>query len=113
MSGISTHVLDTGLGRPAADVRVTVERLDGPQEWTVLGAAHTNANGRVLDLLAGKELQADTYRLRFDTGAYFAGQERPTLYPYVEVVIAVERPEEHHHVPLLLSPFGYGTYRGS
>ena len=113
MSGISTHVLDTGLGRPAADVRVTIERLDGPQEWTVLGAAHTDAIGRVIDALAGNALEAETYRLRFDTGAYFADQERRTFYPYVEVVFTVERPEEHHHVPLLLSPFGYSTYRGS
>ena len=112
MSGITTHVLDTARGRPAAGVAVALARRSG-DDWTELGAASTDANGRVANLLpAHVTSPAGTYRLRFDVGRYFAAQGVTPFYPYVEVVFEV-RDTEHHHVPLLVSPFGYTTYRGS
>jgi 5-hydroxyisourate hydrolase len=105
MSPITTHVLDTAHGRPAAGVEVRLER--GP-DWTEIGGGATGDDGRLAEL--GSADAAGEYRLRFDTGAYFEGQ---TFFPEVTVHFTVEDPEEHHHVPLLLSPFGYTTYRGS
>ena len=103
MSQVSTHVLDTAAGEPAAGVPVTLEGADG-----VVAAATTDADGRVADL--GPELLAPgTYRLRFDTGAYGGGG---AFFPEVVVAFLVQD-EAHLHVPLLLSPFGYSTYRGS
>jgi 5-hydroxyisourate hydrolase len=111
MSGITTHVLDTARGRPAAGVAVSLA-LSGADGWTELGAAPTDADGRVADLLpAGVKSPTGTYRLRFDTGAYFATQGVAPFYPYVDVVFQI-RDAEHYHVPLLVSPFGYTTYRG-
>jgi len=112
MSGISTHVLDTAQGRPAAGVAVSLARKAG-DGWTELGAATTDASGRVANLLpAAAQPAAGIYRLRFAVGAYFAAQRTATFYPYVEVVFEI-RNAEHHHVPLLVSPFSYSTYRGS
>ena len=110
MSTISTHVLDTALGRPAAGVPVTLGREDG----TPLGAGATDADGRLRDLVpAGESLGPGVYRLRFDVGAYFAAAGREAFYPEVTVVFRLGERAEHYHVPLLLSPFGYATYRGS
>ena len=110
MSTLSTHVLDTALGRPAAGVAVTLAREDG----TTLGAGVTDDDGRVRELLpAGRPLGAGTYRLRFDVGAYFARGGREAFYPEVAVVFRVGARDEHYHVPLLVSPYGYSTYRGS
>ncbi|MGH3358284.1 MAG: hydroxyisourate hydrolase [Nocardioidaceae bacterium] len=111
MSSITTHVLDIGRGRPAADVPVRLERLDGAQ-YTELAAGSTDDDGRVDDL-GSDQLDAATYRLVFDTDAYFAATGQTGFYPEVSVAFAVADPAEHHHVPLLLSPFGYSTYRGS
>lgn len=108
---ISTHVLDTALGRPAADVTVLLERLVGDQ-WTAAGRGRTDANGRISALLEGPPL-AGTYRLTFDTGAYFAVQDTRAFFPEVGIVFEALDGEPHYHVPLLLSPFGYSTYRGS
>lgn len=102
---LSTHVLDAALGRPAAGVAVRLER-DG----AVVAEAVTDADGRVRSL---GELAAGTHRLTFDTGAYFAASGRTAFYPEVTVAFTVADPDEHHHVPLLLSPFAYSTYRGS
>jgi 5-hydroxyisourate hydrolase len=115
VSTVSTHVLDTAAGRPAAGVGVTLERLDAAGLAPVsLGRGVTDADGRLRDLLAaGAPLAAGTYRLRFDVGAYFARAGRDTFYPEVIVCFHVGAREEHYHVPLLLSPFGYSTYRGS
>ena len=114
MSGISTHVLDTARGRPAAGVAVSLARKSG-NGWTELAAASTDA-GRVGNLLPQVKDPAGTYRLRFDVGAYFAAQgagaDAAPFYPYVEIVFQI-RDVEHYHVPLLVSPFGYTTYRGS
>lgn len=111
-SPITTHVLDTATGRPAAGLAITLERRDGDR-WQPIGAGVTDSDGRVRDLLAREAFTAADYRIRFDTGAWFKKTDRDGFYPIVEVVFTVTAPETHHHVPLLLSPFGYSTYRGS
>jgi len=112
-SPITTHVLDTALGQPARGLAVKLEAQDGAGAWTELAARATDADGRVGDLMPPGSLQARTYRLTFDTGAYLRSAGRPVFYPLVVVTFAVAAPGEHHHVPLLLAPFGYSTYRGS
>jgi 5-hydroxyisourate hydrolase len=111
-SPITTHILDVSLGKPAANVAVRLARAEG-ERFTELARGTTDTDGRVTTLLAPGSLMRGTYRLSFDVGAYFAGSQRASFYPHVDVVFAVEQPEQHHHVPLLLSPFGYSTYRGS
>jgi len=111
LSGITTHVLDTSRGRPAAGVPVVLERADG-SGWDVVGRGTTDADGRARDLLTSAP-ENGRYRLTFDTGAYFRAVGEAPFYPEVTVTFAVERGDEHYHVPLLLSPFGYSTYRGS
>ena len=119
MSGVTTHVLDAALGRPAAGVPVRLERLqqadqagpDGPRA-DLVAAASTDADGRVSDLSAG-DLPRGTYRLVFDTEAYFSRTGRDSFYPQVVVVFRLNEEDQHYHVPLLLSPFAYSTYRGS
>jgi 5-hydroxyisourate hydrolase len=106
MSAVTTHVLDTVTGLPAAGVPV---RLEGEG---VAVDAHTDADGRVRDL-GPDRLRPGTYRLRFATWEWFLGQGREGFYPEVVVTFAVTDPERHLHVPLLLSPYGYSTYRGS
>jgi 5-hydroxyisourate hydrolase len=106
MSTLSTHVLDAALGRPAAGVGV---RLEGAGR--LLAEVRTDDDGRVRDVGAG--LAAGTYRLTFATAAYFAATGQQGFYPEVTVTFAVTDPGQHHHVPLLLSPFAYSTYRGS
>jgi 5-hydroxyisourate hydrolase len=114
MSGISTHVLDTSQGRPAAGVGVVLEARVVNGEWREISHAKTNADGRVSALLpAGAALTTGIYRLRFETGAYFAAAGVRAFYPHVEIVFEVHDASQHFHVPLLLSPFGYSTYRGS
>jgi len=112
MSAISTHVLDTTTGRPAAGMPVTLEKQSGGG-WHSAGQGVTNQDGRVPDLLAGTELVAGTYRLIFDTAAYFGVKRQSCFYPQVQVTFSVADPAQRYHVPLLLSPFGYSTYRGS
>lgn len=109
---ISTHVLDTARGRPATGVPLRLERLDG-REWTLIGEGETDDDGRVRGLLGGGSLSKGTWRMTFETGAWFAAEGIDGFYPIVQVVFEVTAPEQHHHVPLLLSPFGYSTYRGS
>ncbi|MET0395409.1 MAG: hydroxyisourate hydrolase [Longimicrobiaceae bacterium] len=114
MSEITTHVLDTARGRPAQGIRVVLERVEEGSAF-VLARGLTDADGRLRDLLPddGPPLEPGTFRLVFDTGRYFAGQGVQTFYPEVAVVFQVRDAGQHHHVPLLLSPFGYTTYRGS
>ena len=82
--------------------------------WKLLGKGTTNADGRIADLLPDDfGLSAGVYRLIFDTAAYFASQQLASFYPQVTIVFKIEDPAQHYHVPLLLSPFGYSTYRGS
>ena len=113
MSQITTHVLDISTGRPAAGVPVILEIEKSPGEWSELGRGATDGNGRLGDLTAPGSLKEGMYRLTFDTRAYFSGRKMETLYPRVSVVFEVRRASEHYHIPLLLSPFGYSTYRGS
>jgi 5-hydroxyisourate hydrolase len=108
---LSTHVLDGARGTPAAGVPVRWERLVD-DDWTLAEEAVTDADGRVGSWAAART-EEGTHRLVFGTGDYFAGRGVPTFYPEVTVVFAVTRAEDHHHVPLLLSPFAYSTYRGS
>ena len=113
MSGLSTHVLDVSVGRPAAAVAVSLEILrDGV--WQALAAGATNDDGRVPRLLPdGTALVPGDYRLTFDTAGYFAARGTESFYPAVTVAFTVRDAAQHHHVPLLLSPFGFSTYRGS
>lgn len=91
-----------------------LEELSAEGGWRALARGITDSDGRVRDLLRADEpLQARTYRLVFDTAAYFRASEAGTFYPEVAVIFVVKDPAEHYHVPLLLSPFGYSTYRGS
>jgi 5-hydroxyisourate hydrolase len=109
---ITTHVLDTARGRPAAGVPVVLERATA-DAWELLGTGATDTDGRLRDLVpAGAALEDGRYRLTFDTAAYFRTAGETGFYPEVSVVFTVAG-GEHHHVPLLLSPFGYSTYRGS
>ena len=110
MRTISTHVLDTALGRPAAGVPVTLERATDNR---VVGRGMTDADGRLRDLVSSKTpLDEGVYRLRFDVGAYFAATSRAAFYPEVVILFRITN-DEHYHVPLLLNPFGYSTYRGT
>lgn len=111
-SPITTHILDTSLGRPAHGVAVRLERL-GPDGAHVIANGITDDDGRIGDLLAPGSLETGTFRITFATGAYFEAQGRPVFYPEVSVVFTIEATDEHYHVPLLLNPFGYSTYRGS
>jgi 5-hydroxyisourate hydrolase len=112
MSRISSHVLDTAIGRPARSLGVRLDRLEEGGGWTTLGSAMTGDDGRVADLLPGTELPVGTYRLTFETANYLEATQRPVFFPQVDVVFRIEEAGEHFHIPLLLSPFGYSTYRG-
>ena len=109
MSTLSTHVLDTALGRPAQGIRVTLERADD-----VVGSGVTDADGRVRDLhKKDAPLSQGTYTLTFYVAEYFSKAGRESFFPEIVVNFRIDGRAEHYHVPLLLSPFGYSTYRGS
>ena len=107
---LSTHVLDAVTGRPAQGLALTLEQHG--EAWAEIGHGRTDADGRCRDLLPG-ELELATYRITFDTGKWFAAQGVEAFYPKVSVVFRVVETQQHHHVPLLLSPYAYSTYRGS
>jgi 5-hydroxyisourate hydrolase len=109
---LSTHVLDTASGRPAVGVRIGCEVREGGS-WRTLAERSTDADGRVGDLIPPGALTAGVHRLTFATGEWANGRGVATFYPEVAVTFEVTAPDEHHHVPLLLSPFGFSTYRGS
>jgi 5-hydroxyisourate hydrolase len=111
MSTVTTHVLDTALGRPAAGVPVRLEQV-GDGESSPVAEGLTDGDGRVREL-GPDGLPPGIYRVVFDTGAYFARSGRPAFYPEVAVSFLVDDAEGHYHVPLVLSPFAYSTYRGS
>ncbi len=111
MSAITTHILDLSRGRPAAGVEVRLE-AEREERWEVLGAGTTDPDGRAGSLL-DRPLSRGRYRLTVETEPYFAAQGRETFYPRVQVTFEVRDAGQHYHVPLLLSPFGYSTYRGS
>jgi 5-hydroxyisourate hydrolase len=104
--------LDLATGRPAAGVATTLERLDGAK-WMPVGRGHTDADGRLKTLMPAGRVAPGTYRLSFDAGAYFAAQSKTTFYKTIPIEFHIEDAAAHFHVPLLLSPFGYSTYRGS
>jgi len=112
MKSISTHVLDISRGRPASDVPVTLEKKDGAG-YVVVNSGRTDADGRVKGLVAEGDLTAGTYRITFDTGAYFAALKVEAFYPEASIVFVIRDAAAHYHVPLLLSAYGYSTYRGS
>jgi 5-hydroxyisourate hydrolase len=115
MSPITTHVLDIAQGKPAAGVAVVLEQRGQGDAWIELGRGTSNSDGRLANLLADDTvLTPGVYRLRFATGAYFASSGVRGLYPEVQVIIQLESPVgRHYHIPLLLTPYGYSTYRGS
>lgn len=110
---ISTHVLDTSIGRPAAGVRVALARQESGI-WREVASASTDANGRIAEFPANDEvLSAGSYRLAFDVGGYFGARHVDAFFTIVTVEFIVRDTASHHHVPLLVSPYGYSTYRGS
>jgi 5-hydroxyisourate hydrolase len=114
MMQVSTHVLDLVQGRPAQDVPVRLERREADTNWRRLASARTDQNGRCAQLMPENEaLTPGIYRLVFDTESYFGSRKVETLYPLVEITFYVREGEQHFHLPLLLSPHGYSTYRGS
>jgi 5-hydroxyisourate hydrolase len=114
MIRISTHVLDTARGKPASGVPVRLERQEASGAWHTLASASTNEDGRCAQLLPEDDASGPgVYRLTFDTAAYFATQNVDGLYPNVMISFRVREGESHFHIPLLLSPNGYTTYRGS
>jgi 5-hydroxyisourate hydrolase len=111
---ITTHILDTAQGRPAAGVQVLLEFRDDTGEWQAISRGSTDLDGRLRTLYPeGRAFTPGIYRLTFDTGRYFESQGAATFYPHVVVVVETAPGEKHYHVPLLLSPFGFSTYRGT
>jgi len=114
MSDITTHILDVSVGRPAAGVKVTLERQNKNGGWETIGSQKTDIDGRARGLVPrGDELVATVHRLTYDVEAYFRARKVETFYKEVPIAFVVNDASEHYHVPLLLSPFGYSTYRGS
>ncbi len=114
MAGITTHVLDTARGRPADGVAVTLERRRSDGGYERVGQGVTDADGRLRTLVPdGVAVDAGTYRIEFATADYFHRLDEQGFFPSVTICFEITAPVEHHHVPLLLSPFGYSTYRGS
>lgn len=110
-SHITTHILDTATGKPAEGVPVHLHALDNGS-WSEIAVARTDTNGRVKEI--GPEVLASgTYRLQFTTAEYFAGRDTEAFFPEVVLTFAVDRNEPHYHIPLLLSPFSFSSYRGS
>jgi len=114
MNRISTHVLDMVHGKPARDVPVRLEKQNPSGDWRLLTSARTDQDGRCSQLLTeGEDLFTGFYRLIFETASYFAIKNIEALYPSIEITFHVRDGESHFHIPLLLSPNGYTTYRGS
>lgn len=114
MSAITTHILDLSRGHPANGVPVTLEIQSGEHDWELIGKGETDADGRLKELLSSSHVLAEgIYRLTFDTKSYFTSQKIESFYPEVKIIFSVRDAAQHYHVPLLLSPYGYSTYRGS
>ncbi len=114
MSGITTHVLDTSRGRPAAGVNIILERREDAGSWSLVGRGTTDGDGRLRTLVPPETAnRTGVHRITFDTGAYFRALGTEGFYPEVVVVFDVRDASQHYHVPLLINPFGYSTYRGS
>ncbi len=112
MSRITTHILDTTKGKPAAGITIILYGGEN-DEWTELARGKTNTDGRITDLLNKEDLlHFGIYKMRFETKDYFDAKQIQTFYPYVEIIFEIDS-EQHYHIPLLVNPFGYTTYRGS
>ncbi len=112
MSQITTHILDTSIGKPAAGVKVVLETQQ-PGGWQIMSRGTTDDNGRISNLIPDdRKLEHGIYRLTFDTKTYFFSMHVKTFYPTVYIDFEITD-ESHYHVPLLLSPYGFSTYRGS
>ncbi len=113
-SPITTHVLDTMSGKPAPGIVVLLEVESQSKEWKLVAKGVTNAEGRVLDFVPEiVKLERGIFRITFETSAYFKALGIGSFYPYVQIAFEIQEQSDHYHVPLLLSPFGYSTYRGS
>ena len=112
MSAITTHILDTSRGRPAVGFHVGLQIKSG-ESWKTLGSGLTDANGRCAGLLGETPLEKGTYRLLFNASDYYRELHLDTFYSEISVVFVVSNPDADYHVPLLINPFGYSTYRGS
>ncbi len=114
MSPITTHVLDTALGEPARGLKIELSRLENGA-WSVVNRGKTNEDGRIGDLMKAGDLKAGTYRMLFMTGDYLERIHSAGFYPEAPIIFEIRegQEQEHFHVPLLLSPYGYSTYRGS
>ena len=113
MSQVTTHILDTSIGKPASDVAVILQKAGKKNEWITIGMGLTDADGRIKDLLStDRILEPGVYHLIFDTKTYYSRQGKPGFYPSVTIEFELAD-SSHYHVPLLLNPFGYSTYRGS
>jgi 5-hydroxyisourate hydrolase len=109
---LSTHILDTALGRPAPDIEILLSKSRGGI-WKAIARGKTDADGRCKTLLLEEDLEATTYRLTFYTRPYFIAQKITPLHPLIDITFEVIDPTQHHHIPLLLTANGYTTYRGS
>ncbi|KAM4612467.1 5-hydroxyisourate hydrolase-like isoform 1-T1 [Discoglossus pictus] len=113
-SSLTTHVLNTAQGVPAKDLTLTLSKHNAATgKWEQVSRSVTNEDGRCPGILRGEALTAGTYQLRFDTEEYWKKMQQESFYPYVEVVFTIKDPRQKFHIPLLLSPFSYTTYRGS
>ncbi|XP_068117061.1 5-hydroxyisourate hydrolase-like [Hyperolius riggenbachi] len=111
---LTTHVLNTAQGIPAKGLTLSLSKYDSNEaKWKPVSRSVTNEDGRCPGILRGEPLTAGTFQLRFDTGDYWKTLQLETFFPYVEVVFAITDPKQKYHVPLLLSPYSYSTYRGS
>ena len=116
-SPITTHVLDTNLGKPAVGVAVVLYKQvvdnNGEKELQEIASVETNSDGRIVDWLEGQQREAGIYRIEFATDPYFEKQGKTCFYPTVTFDFRIENPDEHYHVPLLVSAYAISTYRGS
>ncbi|XP_077984870.1 5-hydroxyisourate hydrolase-like [Glandiceps talaboti] len=112
-SPLTTHVLDTASGRPASNLEINLHYQTSDRQWQKLSSGKTNPDGRCPGLVTQEQFKPGIYKISFETGAYHKAQGVQGFYPYVAIVFEIHDPSQHYHVPLLLSPFGYSTYRGS
>lgn len=111
---LSSHILDINSGRPAAGVTIVLSKMNADKSWNVIDRRVTDDNGRVKDFLEQKDGESNkgTYKLTFLTAPYFEAKSQESFYPFIDVVFSI-KDDNHYHVPITLSPFGYSTYRGS
>lgn len=115
-SPVTTHVLNTATGRPAANLLIKMYRVTGTAEsetLSLINSGRTNVDGRLPGLLTKEQFTAGIYKIRFETQDYFSQTGTEGFYPYAEVIFTIKDVDQHYHIPLLLSPYSYSTYRGS